>query len=168
MPGDVSARQFADFFAEAAQNARLGLAHRDGAHFQLGGDVAGRLILDGGAPKGLPGAWLEFGVQHLQGAMIQRVQLVRRRLRQRRIGPGHLLHLLQCVGAAERDRAAPLTAEEVEQLVAGNAVQPAAEGRARLVASVGRQTGGNRLENLLADIVGVGAAHAPVVAPVAD
>src|SRR5262245_49215559 len=65
-PGAVSLHQIAQFLAEPLEHPALGHADRPGGHAQVGGDVPGRLALDGGPPKGLPGPFPELAPNQLQ------------------------------------------------------------------------------------------------------
>src|SRR5262249_39768934 len=81
---------------------------------------------------------------------------------------GDFLHLLQGVGAALRLGLGLMSPIVINQLVSGDTTQPTSERAAGPVALKVLQPGGDRLEDMLGDVIGIRALHAPAAAPVAN
>jgi hypothetical protein len=141
-----------------------GHPHCRGAEAQFGGGGVGRQAAHGDAPERLPGPRLELAADQLQRPVVQAGQLGVAVVGQVG-GVGELVELLLGVGAAGGLGGALAGAEMVEQLKAGDALEPAAEGVAGPVTAEAGQPAGHRPEHLLGDVLGVGPADAPVPAP---
>jgi hypothetical protein len=132
--------------AEAEEDPGLGLADGGRRHAQLGGDDGGRLAVDGGPPERLPGALLELAADQFQGPEVQAAEVLLGVVGQSRFGD--LLHLAVGGGAARGVRPVAPAAEVVQELVTGDAAQPAPEGVPGPVAAEVVQARDHRLEDL--------------------
>ena len=122
-----SGDQVADFFLEAAEDTRLGLAVGGRAHAQGGRYLGRSLILDGGPPEGLPGVALEVAADQLQGAVVDIAELRGVAGIVRKGSRGNFLEQTVDIRAALGRRLALAALVEITQLVTRNGSQPAAE-----------------------------------------
>src|SRR5262245_30058649 len=150
------------------ENAGFSHAYRGAGHAQLGGDGGGGLAIDGSPVERTPGVVLELAFHQIEGALVQLGDLLSRLFGQGDFAFGDLLELLAGGGAALGLRLGVAAAEEVQQLVAGDAAQPATKGVSRAVALELRQARHHGLEDVLDNVLRVGAEHALMVAPGAD
>src|SRR5262249_52110739 len=97
-----SVEHVTDFFTQAAQDARLGLADVVGGHVQLVSERRGLAALDHREPEGSPGSLFELAAHHLQGPGVEPPGLDRFVVSWSGERVGDLLETFPGIGSARR------------------------------------------------------------------